>query len=269
MGLPTVLETHAYRGDQNPALLQAFEATRTLGLHITTISQRLLDDYAARGADPARLHVVPDGVDIELFARPDNPGPSPFDPGSPVALYAGHLYDHKGIPTIIDAAERCPSIAFHLVGGLGSDIRRTRQIVADRALDNVHIPGKVPHATVPSLLWHADALLLPPSAREPSKDWTSPVKLGEYLASGTPMVCTSIPALGDWIPRDLVEWSEPDNADALASATTRALALCDEAIADRACRALALAQGFSYPSRARSIVSIASEGRVMPARRSA
>lgn len=259
LGLRTVMETHAYRGDPNPALLASLKATRSIGLTIVTISHRLREDYIQRGADPARVHIVPDGVDTDLFARPDDIGPTPLGDGPPAVLYAGHLYDAKGIPTMLEAAGLAgrSAWALHLVGGLDEDIARTAEIVRERGLDHVVIHGRVAHVRVPPYLWHASVLLLTPSAREASKDWTSPVKLGEYLASQTPVVCSDIPALRDWIPRDLVEWCEPDDPQSLADAIGRTLDLCDEIRADRACRALALAHRLSYRSRARAIVRCA------------
>ncbi len=264
LGIRTVLETHAYRGDQNPALLASLRATRTSALTIVTISHRLREDYIQRGADPARVHIVPDGVDTDLFARPDDIGPSPLGDGTSASVvYTGHLYDAKGIPTMLEAARLDDGGAWtlHLVGGLEEDIARVSRAVRERGIDRVVVHGRVAHVHVPAYLWHASVLLLIPSAREASKDWTSPVKLGEYLASQTPIVCSDIPALRDWVPRDLVEWCEPDDAGSLVDAVRRSLDLCDEIRADRACRALALAGRLSYRNRARTIVRCAAGDR--------
>jgi glycosyltransferase involved in cell wall biosynthesis len=77
-----------------------------------------------------------------------------------------------------------------------------------------------PHKDVPPYLWHADLLLLPPSQHHPSAAWTSPLKLGEYLASGTPVIATQIPALQDWLTPEDVAFVPPDDAAALAQAIT-------------------------------------------------
>lgn len=253
IGLPTALETHAYVGDTKPILDRCFTATTDRDRPIyalVTISHRLAQHYIQRGADPARVRVVPDGVDFELFSRPDDIGPSPYSAGRPIVTYAGHLYDHKGIPTIIDAAGRMPEAGFHLVGGLPDDIAAAQKRIA--GLANVHVHGPRSHSEIPAWLWHADVLLLPPSAREPSAAWTSPVKLGEYLASHTPIVASKIPGLLDWVDEPAVTWFTPDDSEDLVRAVR--IALSDSNAAARLARARELAGRFSYPNRAGAIL---------------
>lgn len=255
-GLPTVLETHAYIGDTNPVLDEALKATHTSLAGVATISRRLRDHYVRRGAEASRVHVVPDGVDLDLFTRPDDPGDDPMAGyPRPRALYAGHLYDYKGVPTLIDAAGLMDDVGVHLLGGSDEDIERVRREAGDR----VHVHGRVAHAEVARWLWHADVLVLPPSAREPSCAWTSPVKLGEYLASGTPIVASDIPALRDWIEEaGVVEWFEPDDGASLAAAIRRALeGRCRQ---ERRARAHALASRFSYANRAAALLAMALRG---------
>lgn len=236
MGIPTAAETHAWPENSEPAFRLLLKATHYRSFRrCVTISHRLAEQYAVLGAQTNKLRVLPDAVDLRLFERPDILArhPSPFsgadgnaegaNPG-PQVVYAGHLYDYKGIPTILDAAARLPEIRFHLVGGLPADIQRHARTLRERALTNVTLHGLKPHAEVPPWLWHADVLLLPPSALHPSAAWTSPVKLGEYLASGTPVVATDIPALRDWLSDEVAHFVAPDDGFALAEGIRRVLA---------------------------------------------
>lgn len=254
MGLPTVLETHAYIGDANPLLSASFAATRH-ARHplraIVTISPHLAEHYTSRSA--RSVHVVPDGVDLALFAPPEG-FRRPARAGPPVALYAGHLYDYKGIPTILDAAALRPGISFELIGGLREDQDRVRERISSRGLANVFVRGAVDHALVPPHLWRADALLLPPSATEPSAQWTSPVKLGEYLASGRPIVASRIPGLETWVDEPAVRWFRPDDATDLAAAVDAAMGETAEQRAAREQSARELARQYSYPARASAIL---------------
>lgn len=261
-GLPTVLEAHAWVGDDNPRLLACLEATRrTPALEMSTISHRLRAYYIERGADPARIRIVPDGVDYALFARPARLGPSPLGEPGPHAVYAGHLYESKGMSAIIDAARCAPGIRWHLVGGVPED--QARVAAQAEGLSNVVIHGRVPHAAVPGYLWHAGALLLPVSAKDPSCNWTSPVKLGEYLAAGAPVVCSRVPALLDALS-DEVSWCEPDDGADLARAVDAVLHEGGAARAARLARADALAQRLDYAQRARRLL-----GAIVPARSAA
>jgi glycosyltransferase involved in cell wall biosynthesis len=165
-------------------------------------------------------------------------------------VYGGHLYDYKGIPAVLDAAALLPGVRFELIGGLEEDIARVRGRVAERGLQNVEVVGWVEHGVLPERLWRADVLLLPPGLGDPSKDWTSPVKLGEYLAAGGPIVASGIPALRDWVDERVVTWFEPDDGASLAGAIERALAEGEEAAAQRRGLAMDLARGWSYAERA-------------------
>jgi glycosyltransferase involved in cell wall biosynthesis len=171
-----------------------------------------------------KLIVLPDAVDVIQFGRPEELPSSPYQKPGPHVAYIGHLYDYKGIPTVLAAAALLPDIQFHLVGGLPEDIDRQEARIEEMGLQNVILHGLKPQVEVPPYLWHADVLLLPPSQYHPSAQWTSPLKLGEYLASGTPVVATDILALRDWVTEDEVEFVAPDDAEALAGGIQHLLA---------------------------------------------
>ncbi len=265
-GLTTVIETHAHVGDDRPLLDDVFAATRdpAAPLHgIVTIAPALRDHYIARGADPQRVHIVFDGADPDLFRRPRDLPQDPaaelgLDPARPRALYSGHLYDYKGIPTILDAARLAPEIDWLLLGGTRADVASVRERAANLA--NVHVLGRVPHALVPAHLWHADVLLLPPSANHPSAGWTSPVKLAEYLCAARPIVATRIQGLINWVDEPAVIWCNPDEAASLAGSVQRALGEGASARLLREEAQLRLAETFTYANRARMILDA---GRVL------
>lgn len=261
LGLPTIMETHAYVGDPRPILNACFAATARRGnplQAISTISPVLRDHYVQRGARATKVAVIPDGVDLHMFAPPPCPGASPFanHPG-PHAVYCGHLYDYKGIPTILNAAATCPDITWHLVGGDASDIQRTRNEVEARRLHNVVIHGHKPYMNVPTYMWHADVLLLPPEADHPSANWTSPVKLGEYLASGRPIVASDIPGLKSWASEPAVRWFRAsDPADLVRNVQASVTMTLSDHLMQRMA-ASRLAERFSYMHRARRMLSLA------------
>jgi glycosyltransferase involved in cell wall biosynthesis len=224
LGIPTVAESHAHPRNSTAPFLRFVEATKHRGFRLcVTISQRLADHYHTLGVPREKLIVLPDAVDVELFQEPHQLPASPYQDDGPNVTYAGHLYDYKGIPTILETARQLPDVRFHLVGGWPKDVEQHKRRARELRLDNVTFHGLKPHASVPPFLWHADVLLLPPSLHHPSAEWTSPLKLGEYLASGTPVVATRIPALRDWLTRQEVEFVEPDNPRDLAEGIQRVL----------------------------------------------
>lgn len=222
LGIPTIAESHADIDDfyQKQKL---FEATKWSSFKaLVTISDRLAEDYAAAGVPEHKIVVEQDGVDLSIFDG--------IDPGDihrlrkslqkshrAVVLYAGHLYDYKGIPTLLDAAGRLPEVAFILVGGWEHDVERVRQNVHGRRLGNVYLQGFVPNREISLYLKAADILLLPNSAAHAQSHTTSPLKLFEYMASGTPIVASEIENVTQVLRhRENAVLFQPDNPQALA-----------------------------------------------------
>lgn len=191
LGIPVVLESHAHpEADAWPAGFERAVGASHRAKFRTwiTISTRLAERYRELGADPGKLLVLPGGVDLRQFARPDALPASPYpsttrQPVAPSSIatplgnsgrvagrvvYAGHLYDYKGIPTVLAAATALPDVSFELVGGWPQDVERHREAAKSRGINNVTFHGLLPQAQLPPYLWHADALLLPPSATHPS-----------------------------------------------------------------------------------------------------
>jgi len=253
-GVATVMESHAHVGSENPLLDRVLRMTQDCEAMraVVTIGRVLVDDFVGRGAERSRVHVVADGVDFELF---DGAVGREFEGFGPHVVYAGHLYDYKGIPTVLEAAGLSGGVQFHLVGGVVEDIDRTRNRIGRMGLGNVRLHGFVEHARVARWTKGADVLLLPPSALEASKDWTSPVKLGEYLASGAEMVVSRIPALVDVLDGEPVVWFEPDDAGSLAEAVEVAVGRVGDDAGRM--RRREMARGLSYAARAGRILEAA------------
>lgn len=256
MGIPVVAESHAHPGNSSPPLLKMVKALAQQDAFrgLVTIAPILQENFMRLGVPATKVLILPDAVDLGLFRRPGDLVRTA--PERPRIVYAGHLYDYKGIPTILDAAALMPDCDFVLIGGKPGDQQRQRQAIQARGLRNVELAGWLAHAQLPACLWDSDVLLLPPSARHPSADWTSPVKLGEYLASGTPVVASRIPALDYWLSDDEVCFVCPDDGADLAAGIRRVLE--DSAYAaDLSQRAVELAQGLSYQVRCRTILEAA------------
>jgi glycosyltransferase involved in cell wall biosynthesis len=254
LGYATVAESHAHPGNRSRPLMRLVRSTQLRSFRLlVTIADRLAENFQSLGVPPEKILVLPDAVDLELFSRPEALPPSPYAPGGCTVVYAGHLYDYKGIPTVLEAAGMLPDLDFHMVGGLPEDTERQRGRAESMGLRNVTFHGHIDQSLLPPYLWRADVLLLPPSGDHPSAHWTSPVKLGEYLASGVPVVASDIPALRAWLKEDEVVRFRPDDAADLARAISSVLESSDLA-QSLAKRGLLRAQELSYTSRAKRIL---------------
>ena len=137
----------------------------------------------------------------------------PFD--ARLVVYTGHLYAWKGVDTLGDAAQKIPQYSVYVVGGTDEDVMRFKEKFHD--VSNLVVVGRRPHEEMP--LWQraADVLVLPNTAKEEiSAHYTSPMKLFEYLASGTPIVASDIPSIREVVGDEEAEFVGPDSSSALA-----------------------------------------------------
>lgn len=254
-GFPTVVESHAHTDNRTQPFLDMIEGVQNQEQlrYLITISDVLSEHYQSLGVPKNKSLVLPTGVDMARFSRPEPLPPSPYTIDKLNVAYVGHLYDYKGIPTILEASVLCPDIQFHLIGGLPEDTERIQSHINENQLDNVTLHGYKPQSDVPSYLWYADALLLPPSLNHPSARWTSPVKLGEYLASGTPVIVSGIPALQDWLTDKEVTFFTPDSAVSMSEAIQNVLQNI-ESTQQKVVQGFKLAESFSYRTRAQTIL---------------
>jgi glycosyltransferase involved in cell wall biosynthesis len=133
-----------------------------------------------------------------------------------IVVYTGHLYSWKGVDTLAEAAQKLSAeylVVF--VGGTEKDVKYFKEIHANDP--HILIVGHKKHHEIP--LWQraADVLALPNTAKENiSKYYTSPMKLFEYMASGTPIVVSHLPSLMELLNEENAVFFEPDNSDDLS-----------------------------------------------------
>ncbi|MEK7063140.1 MAG: glycosyltransferase [Patescibacteria group bacterium] len=215
LGRPLVFEAH-----QPPNRLRLFVAKRARRLVV--ISKPLADVYIKKGVRAERVIVAGDGVDIKKFAPQISKEAARstllIHSTEPIALYTGHLYKRKGVHTLAEAA-RLSGVQTYFVGGVHEDVIRFQKLC--QGVTNIHVMGHKPPSDMPLWLRAADMLVLPNSGKNlDSSTYTSPMKLGEYIASRTPIIASKVPAL-ESILGTSATWVEPDSASALAAALKR------------------------------------------------
>jgi glycosyltransferase involved in cell wall biosynthesis len=176
-GLEVLFETHAGPDHAHIELVRAMASRRGLR-GVVTIADRLREAYMELGVPADRILIWPDAVDPARFANLDIQraamrGRLGITPGQSVVVYTGHLYEQKGVGTLLEAARRLPHVRFLIVGGWPKDVDRLRDRFAD--LSGVDFRGFVPNAEVPSYLAAADVCALPNSSYDSAAAWTSPL----------------------------------------------------------------------------------------------
>lgn len=88
--------------------------------------------------------------------------------------------------------------------------------------------GTLPTTEIPHKLMTASVLLLTPHKNYLTKGF--PTKLGEYLASGTPIICSSIDDLYEQIPNFIVRFVSPNAPHEICEALTEILPCNDRSL---------------------------------------
>lgn len=198
---------------------------------VVALTEGMARTALARGADPDRLRVLPQGADLQLFgaARPWRP-PGPAAEAL-VAVYAGAHGRANGLDLLLDAAGRLRGTGIRiLLVGEGSEKARLVARAAAEALP-VDFLDPMPKPRLAGLLAGADVGLLCLAPVPEFAEWTAPNKLVEGLAAGLPMVA-NVPGRA---ARLLAEGGcglsvAPGDADGLAAAL---LALADDPVGRR------------------------------------
>jgi glycosyltransferase involved in cell wall biosynthesis len=137
------------------------------------------------GTDPAQVHVLRNGVDLDQFQPMDREvARRQWAINRRSILSIGHLIERKGHDLVIRALERIDDVDL-LIAGDGPE-RHALLRLADKLgmIERVRFLGVIDHQALPSLYSAVDALALA-SSRE---GW--PNVLLEALACGTPVIAT-------------------------------------------------------------------------------
>jgi PEP-CTERM/exosortase A-associated glycosyltransferase len=167
--------------------LETWAATKADG--VAVICEGLRRDLVARGVDPAKIMVSPNGVDLNLFGAPTAPDAAfarslGLD-GADVLGFIGSFYDYEGIDDLIAAmpllAEKRPKARLLLVGGGPMEERLRRQAAASPAADRIVFAGRVPHEQVELYYALIDILVYPRKAMRLT-ELVTPLKPLEAMA---------------------------------------------------------------------------------------
>lgn len=228
--------------------------TRAKG--IIVISEGLKNDLVKWGVAEEKILVARDGVNIEKFdipvAKAEARAKLNLLPDKFIAIYTGHLYSWKGADLLAKVAESfAGSVDFYFIGGTEADVARFR---GQYRSGNIHILGHKGQDEIPYWLKAADVLILPNSGQERiSSHYTSPLKLFEYMASGTPMVVSDLPSMREVVNDQEVLFFVPGNPDDLRVKIKNIQDNYDE-WKERALALVSKAAGYSWPRRAKLII---------------
>lgn len=160
--------------------------------------------------DPRQLLVIPNGVSISE----DEPQKDWANLRHEI-IYSGSLFPWKGVNELISAAEQMPGDwRISIVGGEGERLRQLRESAGPHGA-KLEFHGHQPHSVVLNLLQRACIAVLP-NRRETDSEFTSPIKLFEYMAAGCAIVTSDLPSIREILDEDDAVWCTPGDAKSIA-----------------------------------------------------
>jgi glycosyltransferase involved in cell wall biosynthesis len=231
IGVPlvaTVLGSDVNELPKVPALRWQIRAGLLRAARVVSVSEALGDEVARLGVPRERIVVAHNGVDGEVFAlrdRGEARAALGIPPGRRLVGYVGNLAPEKGPDVLVEAMaalvklraarEERTDLAIVGAGAVEPALRRRAGELGISA--RVRFLGRRVHDEVPQWISAFDVLCLP-SRRE-----GCPNVVLEALASGRPVVASSVGGVPELLRRDNGILVPPDRPDALAEALHRAL----------------------------------------------
>jgi glycosyltransferase involved in cell wall biosynthesis len=192
-------------------------------------TQTLMNYFKDKVRRGTQLLCVPMTVDFERFSMENVTRTKNI-------VYCGNMMELDGVSILIKAFAKIvgnhKEYKLVLIGKGKEDVYRSyRELVNSLNIDeNVVFWGRIPSDKVPLYLCGASLLVLasPSSTRSQS---SLPSKLGEYLATGVPVVITSVGEVPRYLTDNVSAYlAEPDSVDAFAAKMDYALSNLGEAI---------------------------------------
>jgi glycosyltransferase involved in cell wall biosynthesis len=195
---------------------------------IVTCTAHGAEHLRALSPDPAKVHLVYHGLDLDRFATPTAPRPARNGRrmSDPVKLIAvGRMVEKKGFDVLISALAKLESTLYWKlvhIGGGEMAIRMRAQAMTAGITRNVEWRGAQPQEAVLEALRQADIFVLPSRIASDGDRDGLPNVLMEAASQNLAIVSTSLPGIAELIvPEQTGLLVKPKDATALAAALDR------------------------------------------------
>ena len=169
-------------------------------------------------ADPARVHVVPEGLSFEEFSPGDQRAARAqlgITGQEPMILFVGSVIAAKGVFDLVDACARLRDrqVRFQCcIVGKGNDLERVRHTIATQGLGrHVTCAGLRPHSELAQWFRASDVVALP------SYTEGIPNVLREAIACGRPFVSTRVGGIPEIADPSLSRLTNAGDVEGLAT----------------------------------------------------
>ncbi len=183
--------------------------------HLIVISDKLKEHYI-RFLPVSKITLIPIIVDLKRFENLNG------NPPSYTVGYLGSFGAKDGVHGIIkgfkDAIEYVPNLKLKLIGFNPYKKEIKSELLKHRLNGQVHKTGQITYEQVPHYLSKCDLLVMN-RTNHPFSHYGFPTKLGEYLATGIPTICTRVGDIEKYLEHETNSYLiEPDNTAQLTEA---------------------------------------------------
>lgn len=151
--------------------------------YIFTASEKMLDKFPRDKAVN-----IPHGVNFSLFSEQVAQTPNDLPQGKPIAGFYGSISAWLDQDLLVQTIKALPHWNFVFIGKVDCKVEKLEQF------SNVYFLGTRPHNDLPKYIQNWNVAMLP-FVNNKQIQMCNPLKLREYLASGTPIATTDFNAL--------------------------------------------------------------------------
>lgn len=219
-------EVHQFPASGRGVALQR-HAVANVGSIIAITPPLQADLIRMRGANPARVIIAHDGIRRARFDPLPDPASARQEIGwrqeAFIVGYVGRLHTlglDKGVGTLVEALAAMDGVCLAVVGGPAymADALRRRWLALGAPPERFLYVGQVSPVEVPRYLSAFDVCAMPHPPSPQFSQYTSPLKLFEYMAARRAIVASDLPAWSDVVvdgetalllpPDDVSAWSD-------------------------------------------------------------
>jgi len=228
---------------------------------VIVLNNSLKKHLIEKGVDERRILVAPSSADSSLYiryssaCREDLRELLDLPKYKSLVVYTGHLYDDRGVEDLISAAKYLDDdIQILLVGGLERDLKRLKNMLSGSGFEHrIRFEGMKRPSSIPLYQMSADVLVMPYSGNWELREWSSPLKMFEYMFSKRPIVATDFPVVRDILNESNSLLVKPGDQKGIAKGISKCIN--DREFADSiAIRAFEDVCDFTWSNRAKRII---------------
>ena len=215
LGFNTILELHDFPHTIIGKIIHKFIMDKNR--KVIVINQQLKKMISTL-TNNIKIHVAPSSVSKEWLVSISKPKARKnlnLDNSKKYIVYTGSIGLSKGVQTIIDTINHFPNDKYQFM--FAGRVENNHLLQQLKNSSNSTYLGVLPHSRIKTILAAADILLLPNSDQHLQfSQYTSPMKLFEYMASRRPIIATNIKAIQEY--QSYLTLVPPQDPQALAVA---------------------------------------------------